>query len=176
MAIISWNCLSFTFFMICLIGTLGLSIYSMHRFSKDEDTTLVKVTKFVSSKEAIYPSFICIMSPFLEPNFKVYGDDLINRTSYTKFLNGKLWDDRFLRVDYDNVTASLFDNLVSARYETQESNYKNWSVYHYVSFRSTQRKCFTIDAPFEGNELIRSFSIRIKKGIILDGKTNREWK
>ena len=171
----NWKCLNFTFSMICLIGTLGLSIYSMYRFSRDEDTTLVKTTKFLSSKDAIYPSLsFCILSPFLEENFKAYGDASINMTSYTKFLDGTLWDNRFLRVDYDNVTASLSDNLVAASYLPHKAKnlkkYVNWTVNHYVSFRSPKRKCFTIDAPSDENELIRDFDIKVKEGIILDGK------
>ena len=86
------------------------------------------------------------------------------------FLDGMLWDNRLLRVDYDNVTASLFDNLVETKYMTQEGKYNNWTAYHYVSFRSPNRKCFTIDAPFHENVLISSFDIKLKEGIIDDGK------
>ena len=177
MAIMNWKCLSFTFSMICIILTIGISIISMYRFSKDEDITLVKVTKFLSSKEAIYPSFsFCIMSPFLEKKFKVYGDDSINMTSYIKFLDGTLWDDRFLRIDYDNVTVSLFDNLLAAKYKTQDNSFINGNSYHYVSFRSSKRKCFTIDAPFDGSELIKNVDIELKEGVLLGGSPTKKIK
>ena len=120
--------------MICLIGTIGLSLYSMHRYFKDEDITLVKLTKFLDSKEAIYPSFsFCIMSPFSEKKFKVYGDDSINMTSYIKFLDGMLWDDRFLTIDYDNVTVSLSDNLLAAKYKNMENLLINGNSYHTIT-------------------------------------------
>ena len=112
MAIINRKSLRCTFSMICWFTTIGLIIYAIYRFAKDEDTTLVRVTKFHTSKDAIYPSIsFCISPPFLEKRFEVYGDDSINMTSYSEFLDGKIWDERFLKVDYDNVTVSLIDNV-----------------------------------------------------------------
>ena len=99
----------------CLIATIGLSIYSIYRYALNEDNTVVKVTKYLSSKDAIYPSIsFCILPPFLRDRFEVYGDSGVNMTSYINFLEGKLWDERMLMVDYDNVTVSLSDNLISA--------------------------------------------------------------
>ena len=177
MAIINRKCLGFTFSMICFLATMGLSIYVMYRYSKDEDTTLVRVTKFHSSKDAIYPSFsFCIFPPFLEKKFEVYGDYSINMTSYTEFLDGKTWDERFLKVDYDNVTVSLSDNILEGYYVTHSTiNYdefvqKNMETHHYVSFRSSQRKCFTIDAPFYENQLLYYVGVNINEGIFPDGK------
>ena len=34
------------------------------------------------------------------------------RIDYKAFLRGESWDDRFLKIDYDNVTVSLSDNIV----------------------------------------------------------------
>ena len=172
MAIINRKCLGFTFSMICFLATLGLSIYAMYRFSKDEDTTLVRVTTFHSSKDAIYPSFsFCIFPPFLEKQFVVYGDDSINMTSYAEFLDGKIWDERFLKVDYDNVTVSLIDNILDAYYMTHKDMvWKNMETNHYVSFRSSQRKCFTIEAPFYEDQLLFHLVVFINEGIFPDGK------
>ena len=177
MAIIYRKCLGFTFSMICFLATMGLSIYAMYRYFKDEDITLVQITKFHSSKDAIYPSIsFCILPPFLEKQFEVYGDDSINMTSYTEFLNGKIWDERFLMVDYDNVTVSLTDNILEADYATHdygpnnEDIRKNIETYHYVSFRSSKRKCFTIDAPFYENQLLISYGVKINEGIFPDRK------
>ena len=177
MGIINWKCISCTFSMICLFATIGLSIYALYRFSNDEDTTLVRVTKFLSSKDAIYPSLsFCILPPFLEKQFKIYGDNSINMTSYIEFLDGEIWDDRFLKVDYDNVTVSLIDNILELEYETHVASRsnkimpKNMDTYHYVSFRSSKRKCFTIDAPFCEDQLLYDFAVNINKRIFSDGK------
>ena len=168
--------------MICLFATLVLVTFAMYRFSNDEDTTLVQVTKFHSSKDAIYPSFsFCILPPFLEKQFEIYRDDAINMTSYAQFLDGTIWDERFLKVDYDNVTVSLIDNLIGAVYKTSHLNRnnkfirKNMVPYHYVSFRSSKRKCFTIDAPFYEKQLIMGFTVNINKGIFPDRKRHSRY-
>ena len=177
--IIYRKCLSFTFSMICFLTTMGLSLYAMYRYSKDEDTTLVRVTKFHSSKDAIYPSTsFCILPPFLEKQFEVYGDDSINMTSYTEFLDGKIWDERFLKVDYDNVTVSFIDNLIQTQYATHRNGRngivrKNMETSHHVSYRSSERKCFTIDAPFNEDQLLRHFRVKINERIFPDGKRHR---
>ena len=177
MAIINRKSLSFAFSMICLFATIGLTIYAMYRFSKNEDTTLVRFTTFLSSKDAIYPSFsFCILPPFLEKQFEVYRDDLINMTSYKEFLDGTIWDESFLKVDYDNVTVSFIDNLLEAEYATQDLNdssifvRKNMEISHHVSFRSSERKCFTIDAPLDEDQPLWYFRVKINEGIFPGGK------
>ena len=157
--------------MFCLCATIILSIYSIHRYLLNEDTTLVKVTKFLSSKDAIYPSFsICILTPFLEDKFQVYEDADINITSYKSFLEGTSWDSRMLMVDYDNVTVSLSDNFIEAGYKTQMRNEFAWKDAHYVSFRASNRKCFTINAPFPSTGLLWSYWIKFKNDILPGGE------
>ena len=61
--------------MLCLLATICLSIYSFSRYNKNEDTTSIKITSFLSTKDAIYPSMsFCILPPFIEEKFQVYGD------------------------------------------------------------------------------------------------------
>ena len=163
--------LSFTYFLICILATIGLSFYSIYRYVVNEDVTVVKETTFLSTKDAIYPSFsFCILPPFLKNKLDVFDDISINMTSYIKFLEGELWDDRFLRVEYDNVTVSLSDNLINAKYSAHSYINYDWNLDHYVSFRSAKRKCFTINAPFLENNLFRKFDLRIKKEIFPDGE------
>ena len=101
----------------CFLATISLSIYSLYRYIKNEDTTSIKITTFLSTKEAIYPSLtLCILHPFLKQKFDVYEDKGINMTSYIDYLNGNEWNESFLTVDYDDVTVSLSENLIYAVY------------------------------------------------------------
>ena len=176
MALMISTWMKYTYFLICLISTIGLSIYSIYRYVLNEDNTVVKVSKYLSSKDAIYPSLsFCIKPPFLKNKFDVYGDTGINMTSYKNFLEGKLWDERMLRVEYDNVTVSLSDNFIRAGYTMHSKKFLgeyDWNPDHYVSFRASNQKCFTIDAPFHGHsmELVRQHNIKIKNDIFPDGK------
>ena len=157
--------------MTCLFATIGLSIYSVSRYNKNEDTTSIKITTFLSTKDAIYPSMsFCILPPFLEEKFHVYGDNEINMTSYIDFLLGKRWDKRYSVVDYDNVTISLPDNLKSSGYFTHSRSYFDGKEDYYVSFRSAKRKCFTINAPFPDKDLLWYYQMNINNSIFPDGE------
>ena len=92
--------------------------------------------------------FFCVLPPFLENKFDTYGNRNINLTSYKKFLNGSHWDDEMLQIEYDKVTISLYDNLIGAEYKAHSGELVDWKVKHFVSFRSPERKCITIKAPF----------------------------
>ena len=170
MATTNFQIFNYTFLVVCLIVTIGLSVFSIARFVKNEDTTLVKDTKFLSSQDAIYPSLsFCILPPFLENNFKIYENDGINMSSYIDFLKGNHRDDRLLRIEYDNVTVSLADNMIEGWYKTNSDKKFGWSPTNYVSFRGSKRKCFTVDAPISGNESLWKFTIEIKNNIFPDG-------
>ena len=163
--------LNFAYFLICLFATIGLSIYSCYRFAKNEDVTLVQESKFLSSRDAVYPSFsFCILPPFMENKFQSYGDSRINMTSYVNFLKGEFWDDRFLKIEYDNVTVSLTDNLVAGKSFTESWKESDWNPEHYVSFRSPNRKCFTVDAPFVDKNALFSYATAIKNDVFPDGE------
>ena len=156
----------YSYHLICMFSTIALSIYSIIRYIKNEDVTFVKDTKFFDSKDAIYPSFsFCIDPSFSEDNFKMYGDDAINMTSYMQFLNGEIWDQRFLVVEYDNVSTSLENNYLGARIVTRRGVKKQtWDLNFYTSFRSSTQKCLTIDAPIL-NETVLYFAIDINNTI-----------
>ena len=165
--------IKYVYFIFCLLATIGLSIYSIYRFWLNEDTTVVQVTRFLSSMDAIYPSLsFCVLPPFLEEKFDIYEDEKINMSSYRKFLEGEFWDERMLSIEYDNVTVSLEENLIKSMYKTHSKNFgvMDWKAEYFVSFRSPQRKCFTIKAPFPDEGLLHHSWLKIKKEIFPVGK------
>ena len=158
------------FYSFCLIATVSLTIYCIYHYVQNEDVTVVNFTKFHGSNEDVYPSFsFCIGPPFVEKKFDVYGSD-VNITTYTKFLEGKLWDERMLDVEYDNVTVSLADNVLDAYVVLQNTTEYSWNPKFRVSFRSLERKCFTIDAPDIDQSLNWFFEICIKNDIFPEGR------
>ena len=156
--------------LACVISTIALQTYCLFHYLKDEDVSAVHFTKFHSSVDAIYPSFsLCIIHPFIESKFDQYEND-INMASYIRFLQGKFWDEKFLEVDYDNVSVSLSDNLIRGYYFTHSDIARHWVPDHFVSFRSNQRKCFTINAPFVENKQIKLFGVFISNKIYPEGQ------
>ena len=161
------------FFIICLFATISLSIYSLRRYLKNDDTTVLKITNFFSSEESIYPSLtICISSPFLYNKFGHVDDDYFSvlnlMEKYIKFLEGEFWDDQLADIDYDNVTVSLDSNILTANIITPSKSMQAWIPTFYTSFKSSERKCFTIDAPIRDHALWY-FNISIKNTIFPDG-------
>ena len=158
------------FYSFCVITTVSLTIYCICNYLGNEDLTVVKFTKFHSSHEDVYPSFsFCISPPFLENKFDSYGND-VNLTTYANFLDGKLWDERMLDVDYDNVTVTLADNVLAAYVALRNNTEYSWSPKYRVSFRSLLLKCFTIDAPDVDQNLNSFFEILIKPDIFPRGR------
>ena len=76
-------------------------------------------------------------------------------------------------IEYDNVTVSLADSLIRARYETYSEKKYNWDPSYYVSFRGSDRKCFTINAPITENDTLWKLEIDIKNTIFPDGKRSQ---
>lgn len=172
----NWLNLENIFLLGCIAATVSLQIICIQHYFRDEDVSMVHYTKFHSTDEAVYPSIsFCILPPFLESKFDAYGNG-INQTSYKQFLQGDFWDEKMLNVDYDNVTVSLSDNLLGSYYVTQKEKQHAWNPEHHVSFRSSNRKCFTVDAPAAEGNLLWFFGMYINNNIFPDGKrspTNR---
>ena len=181
---------NFIFSLLCVLGTVGLGIECLRKFIADEDISLNDYVKYhyEDYEKNIYPSFsFCIVNPFLDQNLRKYGND-INVTSYSYFLQGLFWDDRMLKIDYDNVTVSIEDSLVSVlmrlngrgpdgkriekSYHQKEyySGKFKWKPNFYVSFRSSIRKCFTFDIPTIKQQSVYHYIIRIKNSIFPSGK------
>ena len=43
----------------------------------------------------------------------------MNLSTYTEFLDGQLWDDRMLNIDYDNVTTNFENYLLGIGMSTE---------------------------------------------------------
>ena len=141
---------------------------------------MIQITKFHSSKDAIYPSLsICIRNPILEDKFEQYGDASINKQTYYNFLDGLNWNEKMLVVDYDNVTVSFDDSYVFSFYKKRISNFGSsklqnwdfkWKPEYYVSFRSNAKKCFTVVSPYFQDELLEYFNMIISNDIFPNGR------
>ena len=176
MKIDKWKTIRLVSFSLCLCATIGLSVYSILRYCKNEDVTLVQISQYHSLADKIYPSIsICILPPFLIKEFERHKDTMINISSYIEFLRGNHWDERMLDISYNNVTVSLKENLLDSYYWTFEENSFgnqefNWKPNVYVSFRSYDRKCFTIDAPYADNQMLWKFDLFINNNIFPNGR------
>lgn len=180
------NIIAKLFCVACVLATVGLQIKCLYKYCLNEDVSRVIYKRFHSEKNAIYPSIsFCIINPFLEKEVQKYGDG-INVTSYSYFLQGLLWDERMLKINYDSVTVSLTENLRYFDVVKHDTYMRNMSIYRLydstgflhdawkpsfnVSFRGATRKCFTTDIPFMERTPIWYYEIRIQNSIFPHGK------
>ena len=181
---LSWDKAGKLFHTLCVFATIGLQIQCIYKYSLDEDVSLVSYRRFHAEKDNIYPSLsFCIINPFLEDRLKAHGKG-INITSYSYYLQGLLWDERMLKIDYDNVTMSLFNNFVAVVVNLQNRtrirgphlhgfssfiSHPGWKPHFHVSFRSAATKCFTVDIPFVQNEPLLALDIELQNSIFSKG-------
>ena len=165
-----WTAIHLITFSLCLFATIGLSIYSILRYCRNDDTTLVQVSQYHTSDDNIYPSLtICIRPPFLVKEFERLSLDRINMSSYKDFLFGKHWDEQMLGIDYDNVTVSLANNLFKSYYTTMDRIFHTYKPIISVSFRSYHVKCFTIDAPNVKEHMLKKSYLVISNNVFPNG-------
>ena len=100
-----------SYLFCCAIATIALISNCFYNFWLDKDTSQITFKTYHKGQDSIYPSIsLCFDWPFLKDRLVSFGDG-INATAYSKFLSGEFWDDRFLEVDYDNVTINLESKL-----------------------------------------------------------------
>ena len=160
------------YFLTCVVATIVLQLNCICRYLKNENISEVKYAKYYSSEDAIYPSFsICILPPFIEKRFDEYGDG-INSESYSEFLKGNLWDERMLHVDYDNVTVSMSDNVLGASSIpfTNENGSIESEPDYFISFKSGNRKCFTVNLPILDQKQLFAFKLFVRNDILPRGR------
>lgn len=184
--------------LVCTSATIGFISLCLIKYALNDDVSQVTFQEFHTSEESLYPSItICLSSIFYKEKFKSYGEG-INISTYTDFMNGKYWDDRMLKVDYDRVTLNFSNYLMGIgmwtpdwrfrqgeKYflydhrkvvkqnstNTNEPNYKtdDWKPVFYDSYRGVDEKCFTIDIPYMPSQKVWTFGVVINSNIFPGG-------
>ena len=159
------------FHITCSLAAFGLTCWCFYKYMKDDDVSLVNYKRYHTDKDGIYPSLtLCFSNPFLNAKLETFGKG-INATTYSKFLKGLHWDERLVKIDYDNVTINLENYLEGAKIVLG-----NGSVYdneekrlHYVVMRSSNMKCFSFDPPFLQDVGVEYLGVVLHNLIFPDG-------
>ena len=169
------------FRIVCALVTLALTCWCLVKLIKNEDVSLVGFVHFNDDENKPYPSLtICFWNPFLNDVLTTYGTG-INTSTYSQFLQGQLWDDRMVNIDYDKVTVSLEDYLHEMGVQYGNFTTKTWSKDYnairqskgvpsfHISNRDGGSKCYSFTLPFVQNVPVISFFARINKDIFPRG-------
>ena len=155
------------FRIICILAALRLTIKGVSKYLKNEDLAQVDYRKFHESPKDMYPTItICLHGLLIFSSSKLSSIGVgINETTYSMFLMGKHWDERMVRIDYDNVTIDIDDYILFGilQYSGKIRRFRNCSndvkntvcnsheylnLPSYVSYRDFNMKCFSFDPPF----------------------------
>lgn len=177
MSLIQCKHLKFAHYILCISAALCLSIWCIYNYSLDEDLTRIDFKRFNEQKDDIYPSIsVCLCNPYISKKLKKYGND-ITPSKYIKFLQGDMWQQEMLDIDYEDVTIDIKDYFLG--YDITYSNnervsYKSqddiepgtigWRL-PYATLNVSSQKCFTVDIPFQPQKILRQLNIRIKTSI-----------
>lgn len=178
-----------TLFKLFIFSLLILAIYDgCERFINDEDVSLIGFKTFHEDADDLYPTItMCFYNPFLQNELIKYGPG-INITSYSQYLQGKIWDERMQNIPYDNVTISMENYLqrISGRLENgsyfwlydhenrHQLNPLARNPPYYTSFKSGVAKCFSFDIPYINDTVIWNVFIQVKTSIFPNGSRSRK--
>lgn len=170
------------FHAMCIGATMAMTCYCFIKYWQDKDISLLRFVTFNDNESNIYPALsICFYNPFLNEKLKGYGHG-INTTTYSQFLQGKYWDKRMMKIDYDNVTVALEDYLTEIGIQFANFSTRIWNSdlkpgkefekrpSFYVSNRNGKNKCFSFKTPYVSKVPIISFFTRMRSGIFPNGK------
>ena len=148
------------FHAMCICATLAMTCYCFIKYWQDKDISHLRFVTFNDNERNIYPALsICFYNPFLNEKLKGYGQG-INTTTYSQFLQGKYWDKRMMKIDYDNVTVALEDYLTEIGIQFANFSTRTWNSdlkpgkefekrpSFYVSNRNGKNKCFSFKTPY----------------------------
>ena len=159
--------ISLAFHVGCLIATTSMLIFGGCKYFQNESTSLVNYPKYHDAEKDTYPSFsLCFKGENIykkdELNQK-YGVDDVKK--YVAFLKGLVWDDRMLKINYDDLTMDLKDHVTSIEvlshtgiklfsWKTIKQGSGNSSEKEeepentfpfYINYRNSETKCFSLD-------------------------------
>ena len=135
-----------SFYVFCLLFAFLMTMWASLEYLKNEDVIEISYRQFDPSEEdSQYPTIsLCFVDAYKQSSF--VEEDKINVTSYSKFINGDLWDETFLDVDYDDVTIDINDYIINTCMVTAMSkNCHKINMIHPIVFPSPLGvlKCFS---------------------------------
>ena len=174
----SWcNLIHSCYHIICLCITILIVCFCFYKYSLDEDVSLIDFKTFNEDRLSLYhTTSLCFYNPFLAAELAKLGNG-INTTSYSKFLQGQLQDERMKMIDYDDVTLSLEDKLIAVSAKMENGTFlwlydrenqhlpflgADGRAMTHTSFRSGLKKCFSFEIPYIEGNLMWSIFITMK--------------
>ena len=101
------------FKITCVVSAISMTIYCVHDFSQNEDTTTVSYKTFQEDKNIPYPQLTLCLSDFsLEAELSNTLGLKLDLNAFSDIYVGEKWDDRVLNVDWNIIASRIKDYLI----------------------------------------------------------------
>ena len=108
----TWSKLKTGFKFSCVVATFVMIGFWFYEFSIDDDLCLVDYESFGKSKDVSHPLVsMCFVDP-IDSKKLVQIDTSLNTSTYIAFLRGDVFDEKWIHIDYDNVTMALSEYVL----------------------------------------------------------------
>ena len=139
--------------IICTLGFLIMSGYWFYKYEvQDRSIGIVDYLYLREIKDIELPVVsICFEDPFIKTKFN-YSNSMIDEWDYLEYLAGSVQEDKFVNIDYHNVTLDISDSFLAAEeLWFNETEYRSTSLEfeHISTFNGFWYeyfyKCFSIN-------------------------------
>ena len=168
-----WNRIVMVFHVICWTTTLALIFFWIYEFYLNKDLCIVDYKKYYESKEDQFPMLsICLRDPFSDTSLMLHGHE-INRSSYSKFLQGKYFNPKMLDINYKNSTMDISDYVVeyhadfrngtSTKNSVLNGKNKLFRFSHAIFWYNKFYNCFELQVPHDNQ--ITYFGVALRASV-----------
>ena len=165
-----------SFLLICVITTVGLTIYCIYQYSLNEDVSQISFKHYHEDEDSIYPAITLCFTDYMNRSlFK----DAFSETEYKDFMKGKYWSDEMSKIDYDEVVIDINEYIlaiVQTYHDVENDDWgeqkylpKNetieWTPIFYPSLSTPEWRCWTFEIDHNKQQVILTFGLSIKSNI-----------
>ena len=155
--------------LICIIFTLCITAFTFFEFYNSSDQSQVQIKEIDQGNQNEFPDVtICFPNHYSDARLRKYGKG-INSSTYAKFLDGDLWDDRMASIPFEEVSMKLRDILLQVCVRSAfEEDCQSTGVYTTMPLGGSSI-CFTFQMPSIRLSAFGSFSLKVKNSVFKDG-------
>ena len=160
--------ISFTFqlmtYVFCLILTIGMTINWSLQYSLNEDLSRIKFKQYQENEDDAYPVLsLCFGNMFQKQKLAEF-DPPVNESMLVGFLKEEEHDDRFLTINYSDLTYNL-DNIVKNYW----FRWQNGSTKSYTKMSLGESIFYNSFTGFWRNKFFDCFGIQVPKRLLQKG-------
>ena len=168
-----FEAIEFVFKISCFLVVFIMFGLWIKKYIDDEDVCLVDYQPFTEVPDQLVPELsICFRHPFLQEKFKGLEFD-VNASTYLEHLTGKVFQQPYNQIDYNNITLNLEDYFLSKRVVWRNGSISSNTN---VELRSTFSgfihyffvKCFTTDTKTLNIPAVRLIRYDFKNEVLMD--------